>query len=137
MVTIHDIRANKLIEKLKEELKRNKDISPPDWVRFVKSGVHRERLPDQNDFWYVRSASLLRRIYINGPVGISRLRSYYGGRKKKGGKARHFRKSSGNMIRKILQQLEKSGLVEKDKKGRKISLKGRKFLNEIANEVSK
>ncbi|MFQ6056450.1 MAG: 40S ribosomal protein S19, partial [Methanosarcinales archaeon] len=86
---------------------------------------------------YIRAASTLRRIYLGGPVGIEKLRSYYGGRKKRGHKPAHFKKASGNIIRKILQQLEKAGFVEKAARGRKITNKGQKFLDRIAYEVRK
>lgn len=137
MKNVRTVPANKLIEKLKEELKKFEEIKPPTWVKFVKSGVHKERPPEQLDFWYVRAASVLRRIYLNGPVGVSRLRSYYGGRKSKGYRPAHFRKASGNIIRKILQQLENVGFIEKCKKGRKITSKGEKFMNKIAYEVER
>ena len=137
MVTVREVKTDKFIEKLKEELKNVKEISQPEWAKFVKSGVHRERPPQQKDFWYIRAASVLRRIYLNGPVGVSSLRSYYGGRRERGYKPAHFRKSSGNIIRKILQQLEKASLIEKVAKGRKITSKGQKFLDRVAYEVSK
>jgi len=137
MISVKEAPAEKLVNKLKEELKTFKEISPPEWVGFVKSGTHRERPPLQEDFWYIRAASVLRRIYIDGPVGVERLRSYYGGRKRRGHKPAHFKKASGNIIRKILQQLEKAGLIEKANKGRKISSKGQKLLDKIVHEVSK
>lgn len=137
MVTAREIPAEKLLSKLKEELKKIKEIQPTEWSKFVKSGPHRERPPQQADFWYVRTASLLRRIYLDGPVGTERLRSYYGGRRQKGCKPAHFRKASGNIVRKILQQLEKAGFVEKAGKGRKITSKGQKFLDRVAYEASK
>ena len=138
MVTVRDVESEKFISKLKEELKQIKDISPPEWSFFVKSGAHKDRLPEQADFWYVRAASILRRIYLDGPIGTERLRSYFGGRKRRGHKPARFRKSSGNIIRKLLQQLEKSELIEKaNKRGRKITNKGRKFLDKVASEVSK
>jgi len=137
MVTVTEVPAAKLIEKLKEELKKNEEIQPPAWASFAKSGAHRERPPKQKDFWYIRTASLLRKIYLEGPVGISRLRTYYGGKKRRGYKPAHFRRASGNILRKILQQLEKSGLVEKAKKGRKITSKGQKFLDKVAYEASR
>jgi len=139
MVTLKDVPADKLIAKLKEELKQVKEIQPLEWSYFVKSGVHNERPPQQEDFWYLRSASVLRRIYLDGPVGTERLRSYFGGRKGRGHRPARFRKASGSIIRKILQQLETAGLTEKNqnKNGRKISNKGRKFLDRIAYEVSK
>lgn len=138
MVTVRDVEPQKFINRLKEELKKIDDISPPEWSHFVKSGVHKERPPEQPDFWYIRAASVLRRIYLNGPVGVERLRSYFGGRKRRGHKPPHFRKASGNILRKLLQQLERAGLVEKtNRKGRRVTNKGRKFLDRIAFEVSK
>ena len=131
MVSVRDIQAAKFVANVKEELKTVKEIAPPEWSFFVKSGVHKERPPEQPDFWYIRSASVLRRIYLDGPVGTERLRSYFGGRKNLGHQPAHFRKASGAIIRKILQQLEAAGFIEKDKKGRKISNKGRKFLGTI------
>ena len=44
MVGVRDAPAQKFIERLKEELKKFKEISPPPWVKFVKSGVHKKGL---------------------------------------------------------------------------------------------
>jgi small subunit ribosomal protein S19e len=132
-----EVEPAKLVERLKEELKKMEEIKPPEWSRFVKSGVHKQRPPEQPDFWYLRAASILRRIYVDGPVGVERLRSYYGGARKRGYFPRHFRKGSGAIIRKILQQLEKAGLVEKTAKGRKIKPAGQRLLDRIAREMRK
>ncbi len=139
MVTVRDVDARKLVWAAKEELKQVKDIKPPDWSRYAKSGVSRQRPPEQPDFWYIRGASLMRRIYLDGPVGVEKLKTFYGGRKRRRTKPARFRKSSGSVIRKLLQQLETAGFVEKDKKssGRKITPKGRKFLDNTANKVAK
>jgi len=139
MVSVNDVPAEKLIGGLKEELKAIEDIKPVSWVRFVKSGVQKQRPPEQEDFWYVRSASILRRLYLDSPVGVQRLRTYFGGRKQYGHAPAHFKKTSGNIIRKILMQLEKAGLVEKaqDKKGRILTSKGRKILDSVAYRVGK
>jgi small subunit ribosomal protein S19e len=137
MVTAREVNSDKMIGKLKEELKKVSDISQPDWMKFVKSGPHKERPPAQPDFWFIRASSVLRRIYIDGPIGVSSLRSFYGGRRERGYKPAHFKKSSGNIIRKILQQLEKAGLVEKGQRGRKITSKGQKLLDKVAFEVKK
>jgi small subunit ribosomal protein S19e len=137
MVGVRDVPAQKLIDRLKEELKKFKEISPPTWAKFVKSGVHKERPPDQLDFWYIRSAAILRRIYLDGPVGVERLRTYFGGRKRRGRRPARFRKASGAIIRKILQQLEAAGFVEKKKDGRAITPKGQSFLDKLAYEISK
>jgi small subunit ribosomal protein S19e len=139
MVNARDVNALKLIAAAKEELKKVEGIKPTEWATYAKSGSHKARPPEQPDFWYVRSASLLRRIYIDGPVGTEKLRTFYGGRKRRGTKPARFRRASGSVIRKILQQLEAAGFVEKEKNGsgRKITAKGRKFLDNIAYKVSK
>ena len=135
MTTVFDVDPQKFVNLLKEKLKEIKEIKPPEWMKFVKSGAHRERPPEQKDFWYIRAASVLRRIYIDGPVGVERLRTYYGGRKRRGRRPPKFRKASGAIIRKILQQLEQAGFVQKTPKGRVITPKGRSFLDKVAKEV--
>jgi len=137
MVTVKDVPADKLIVELVQYLKQNvPQIRPPRWVAFVKTGSHRERLPDNPDWWYYRAASILRKLYLaEEPIGIETFRTIYGGLKRRGSAPPHFRKCGGSHIRKILQQLEKAGLIMKTPKGRVISSKGRKLLDELSNKV--
>ena len=80
MVTVYDIPADDLIRKLAEYLKENvSETTPPTWAAFVKTGAHVERTPSDPDWWYVRCASILRKTYKEGPIGVSRLRKHYGG----------------------------------------------------------
>jgi len=141
MPTIYDCDSSELVEKAAEELKKIDAIEPPTWTMFVKTGVHKERPPTKKDWWYVRSASILKQIYRLGPIGVSKLRTKYGGKKNRGVKTEHFYKGSGSIIRKIIQQLEKEGFVKKDQKnkhkGRVITAKGKKFLDDIAAKISK
>ena len=137
MTTIYDVPASALISKAAQQLKKEEYITPPDWSAYVKTGVHKEMPPSSEDWWYVRCASVLRRIYIDGPVGVSRLRSFYGGSGNRGSRPGHFLKGSGSIIRAELKQLEKLGYVRKMKGGRVISPPGQSFLDNIANEVKK
>lgn len=137
MTTVYDVPADLLIDKVAEELKEKENINAPDWADFVKTGVHRERRPQRRDWWYVRCAALLRKVYINGPIGISALRTVYGGKKNRGSKPEKFSRSSGAVIRNLLHQLEKEGLVEKVEKGRVATSKGKSFLDNISNELIK
>ena len=141
MTTMYDIDAQELILKAAEELKKIPEIKPPQWAPFVKTGMHKQRAPVKDDWWYMRSASVLRTIYRLGPVGVSKLRTKYGGKKSRGVKKEHFYKGSGSILRKSLQQLEKAGLVKFAEKGihkgRVITPKGRAFLDKIASNVKK
>ena len=137
MVTVFDISAGKLVRKTAEKLKEMPEVKPPDWLGFVKSGADRERAPEQEDFWYIRCAALLRKVYIKSPIGVGDLRKDYGTRKHRGVRPEKHKETGGAIIRRALQQLEKVGFVEKKKEGRRITSKGKSFLNKIAYEISK
>ncbi|MCX6657000.1 MAG: 30S ribosomal protein S19e [Candidatus Bathyarchaeota archaeon] len=139
MTTAYDVPADVLIGKLSGYIKENiKEVTAPEWAAHVKTGSHVERVPQVPDWWYVRTASLLRKLYMNGPVGVQRLRKEYGGRKRKGDAPAHHRKAGGSIIRTSLQQLEKAGLVDKvDKSGRVVSKKGRSLLDAMSTQIKK
>jgi len=137
--TPYDIPPSILIERLAKYLKDNIDsVRPPDWAPYVKTGVHAERAPQNPDWWYIRCASLLRKIYIRGPIGVEHLRSEYGGRKDRGTRPEHARKGSGAIIRKALQQLEEAGLVQTIKgKGRVVTPQGRSLLDSLSADIKR
>lgn len=135
MTTVYDVPADLLIRKVAEVLKSRQEIKPPAWAAFAKTGVHKEMPPEDPDWWYVRSAALLRRVYIDGPLGVQRMRSFYGGKKDRGSKPDAFRKGSGSVLRKSLQQLEACGFVAHDKSGRRIAPAGQSFLDAMAKDV--
>lgn len=133
MVTIYDVPANELIKEIAIEFKAK--FQKPEWVDFVKTGSHRERAPQDVDWYYMRLASVLYRVYKDGPTGTEGLRTYYGGRKARGVKPHIFRKASGKVIRCCLQVLEKDGMIKKLKKGRIVSPKGEAYLTKKAKEI--
>ena len=136
MPTPYEVPPSKLIEELANYLKNNVDeVKPPPWAPYVKTGSHVQRPPQNPDWWFVRCASLLRKIYLKGPIGIAHLRSEYGGRKDFGTRPEHVRLGGGSIIRKALQQLEAAGLVETTKKGRVITSKGRQLLDRLSTEI--
>ncbi len=135
-MTVREVNPKVILARLKEELKKLSELQPPQWSHFTKTGAHKERLPEQPDWWYMRAASLLRRVYLDGPVGISRLRSYYGGRQNRGQAPEHFRRAGGKIIRTILQQLEQTGLVRKvERGGRKVTPKGAAMLENLIKQI--
>lgn len=134
MATVYDVDPNMLIERVAQKLKGVDSIKPPVWATYVKTGRHKERIPDQPDWWYYRAAAILRQIYIR-PRGVSRLRRKYGGKKNRGHAPERFYPGSGSIIRKCLQQLEVAGFVKKGLKGREVTPEGRSFLDKIATEI--
>lgn len=138
--SMYELGAHEYNKKLAEALKKVPEFKAPEWAAFVKSGPSKSRPIDDEDFWYKRSASILRQIYKKKVVGVSRLRTKYGSKKNRGFKPEEFRKASGKIIRTILQQSDKAGFTEitlpikgvrKRKPGRQITDKGKKFLEAI------
>ncbi len=137
MANVYDVNAEKLIKKAAEELK--KDIKIPEWAKFVKTGAGKERPPVEKDWWYMRAASILRKIYINGPIGVEKLRKKYSTKKNMGHKPERVYVGSGKIIRTILQDLEKNDYIKftekKVHKGRIITTKGKKFLDNLSKNL--
>ena len=137
MAKVHDVPADMLIKKLTEILK-SEDINPPTWISFVKTGVHADKPPQQVDWWYTRCASILRKIYLNGPISITDMRSMYGGGKARGYGIASHRYAGGAIIRNAVHGLEKLGYVEKvEKKGRIVTKQGMKKLDNLSTEILK
>ncbi len=141
MPTMFDVPVNDLIEEAAKDLQKVPEIKPPEWSVFVKTGTHKERPPKREDWWFIRCAAVLRSVRKLGPVGVQKLRTKYGGKKSRGHKPEHFYKGSGNIIRKVLQQLEAAGLIKKaekeTRKGRVITPKGVSLLDKAAVRIYK
>lgn len=131
-VGVNDISANIFIEKLAAHLKSQGSIQQPNWSTFVKTSVARQFSPENQDWYYIRSAAILRRLYCEGTQtgnGMGDLRRMFGGCKDGSVVPRHFKLASGQIITTIIKQAQKLGYVEKSENGRKLSEKGKKFLD--------
>lgn len=137
---VYEVNAEKFISALASELKKLAEFKMPEWAFFVKTGVSKERVPENADWWYARAASILRQMYIRKIVGVNRLRVKYGGKQNRGVRPEIFRKSAGKHIRTMLQQAESAGLIEKIKgkrAGRRLTAKGKEFLDSLSNSLLK
>ncbi len=136
-MNIYDVNAGDLIPAVAAKLKEIKQIEAPSGAKFWKTGWFKEFPPeDAENFWFIRGASLLRKLYRN-PIGVNRLRKQYGGRTSNIVHLAHSAKGSGAIIRRVLQQLEKAGLVQKAAKGRELTNKGRSLLDKTAAELQR
>ena len=135
MAKVYDVPADILVNRLSEILKKE-DITVPEWTSFVKTGTHADKPPQNSDWWYVRCASILRKIYLHGPVSVNDLRSMYGGGRPVGYGASHHKDASGAIIRNAIHGLEKLDLVTKiEKKGRMLTKQGTQKLDRLATEI--
>jgi small subunit ribosomal protein S19e len=140
MATMYDVPIEDLIEAVAEKFGDEDAIERPEWMTIAKTGSSRELPPEQEDFWERRCASLLRKVAKDGPVGVDRLATEYGGPKSGTTRYRvspvHREDGSEKVIRVGLQQLADAGYVQvADGEGRRITGDGRSFLDATATEV--
>ncbi|MED5486478.1 MAG: 30S ribosomal protein S19e [Candidatus Thermoplasmatota archaeon] len=142
MTTFYDVPADLLVPALAQQLEANDKISQPDWAEYVKTGSHKERPPVQVNWWYLRSAAILRKVARMGPVGVNHLSQEFGGPKNRGSAPNRATAGSRHIVRTSLQQLEDSGLVMRKMNaagtrtlGRILTAKGQKLLDSVAHEV--
>jgi small subunit ribosomal protein S19e len=138
MATLYDVPADALIERVADEIAD--DLDEPEWLAFAKTGESRELPPQQDDFWQTRAASLLRKVAVDGPVGVDRLSTEYGGRKQGSTRyvvsSEHSTTGSKKIIRVCLQQLEEADLVETaEGEGRRVAPAGQRLLDETATAL--
>jgi len=117
---------------------RTGKLEVPSWVDIVKTAPYKELAPYDPDWFYIRAASVARHIYLRKSVGVGALRKLHGGRKNRGTRPGRHHEGSGSVDRKVLQALEKIGVLEENKKagGRSISRAGRRDLDRIAAEAA-
>jgi small subunit ribosomal protein S19e len=132
------IEPRLLIDNVAKKLESK--IKMPEWAKFVKTGAFKQGPPVQSNWWYLRAAAILRIVDLKGPIGVSKLRTKFGGKKNLGVKPDHYVKGSGKIIRVILQQLESVKLLEKAEKGihkgRITTPEGKKLLYSTSKELS-
>lgn len=165
-VTVKDVPANDFIVAYAAHLKRTGKMEMPKWADLVKTAKFKELAPYDPDWYYIRAgasralqretrhrwvvvagphepvapraASIARRVYLRGNVGVGAMRKIYGGSQRRGTVKERFALSGGSIPRHIFAQLEKMKIVEKDtegKGGRKITETGQRDLDSIAGQI--
>tara|TARA_Y100001936_G_scaffold50730_1_gene49288 strand:- start:23 stop:493 length:471 start_codon:yes stop_codon:yes gene_type:complete len=142
MTTYHDVPADLLIGELSARLSEMEAISPPEWSSIVKTGTHRERPPSQDNWWFIRSAAILRKVGKLGPIGANHMAQHFGGPKDRGVKPNRAVAGSRNISRTIMQQLFNAGLIESKMNvagnvnhGKVLTPKGQSLLDSVAHDV--
>merc|ERR1711977_811475 len=109
-VTVKDVPADEFIKSAAEFLKRQPKFDVPKYHDIVKTGTIKEFAPYDEDWFYVRSASILRKVYLAT--------------------------ASGAIIRKAMLELEKLEMMEHcSDGGRIITSKGRAEMDRIAGNI--
>ncbi|KAG5677219.1 hypothetical protein PVAND_006995 [Polypedilum vanderplanki] len=103
---------------------------------IVKTSKAKDLGPVNSDWFYVRCASILRRMYHRGPIGVGGVKKIFGSRKRNGVCPSHYCRADGAVSRRALQALEHIKLIEKHSDGgRKLTPQGQRDLDRIASQI--
>jgi len=133
--SIKDAETGKFVVALAAYLKKTGKVSVPDWVDVVKLSRGNELCPSDPDWYYIRCASLLRRLYNTNHIGVGNFAKVYGVKQRNGTRPAHHVHASTAVIRKALQSMEALGYVEKNEHGRSLHAQGRRLLDRISYQV--
>ena len=113
----------------------------------MKTAHFKDLAPYDQDWIYIRAASLAYQLYMRGKVGTSALKTHYGGLKRRGGQPPHQAQAAGKVIRYCLKQLQDAGLVGLSKfqaedgqeqvLGKTLTKKGTTDMDRIASQIVK
>merc|ERR1712094_29078 len=78
-VTVKDVPADEFIKACADYLKRQPKFDVPKFHDIVKTGVHKELAPYDEDWFYIRAASVARKVYLRSGTGVGALKKWYGG----------------------------------------------------------
>jgi small subunit ribosomal protein S19e len=108
-----------MINLINPSLARSGKMKVPEWVDLVKTNNRKELAPYDEDWFYVRAASMARHMYIRSddwpppnsplisslrsPIGVSTVKKIYGIRSNNGSSPSHWAAGSGGVARKALQ----------------------------------
>ena len=111
MITVKDVPAEAFINAYAEHLKKTQKVTPIKDANILKTGYSQELTPENEDWFFVRSAAIARTLYLRPERGVGHLRHVFGKRHKPGHKKRFHAVASGKVIRFAIQQLEKANIL--------------------------
>ena len=113
---------------------------------YYKTACYNDLAPYDQDWLYVRAASIAYQLYMRQKVGVLTLRKHYGGKQRRGTCKEISRIAAGKCIRYCLIELEKAALVGKMTyetkdgqsvlNGKALTKKGTTDMDRIAREIA-
>eukprot|EP00483_Globobulimina_turgida_P010895 UN10916 len=138
ILPVKDVNQQVFVRRLGHYLKKCGKIELPEWVDCVKTGYSKELPPNNQDWYYTRMASVIRRVYTRCPSGVSGLARRYGSKnRRRGVRPAHTARGARKIIRVSLQQFEKLGWMRKAERGRKLTVQGRNFMDEFSGRIKR
>ena len=134
--SIRDAPSWRWIKAVAKHFKNEGKLFVPNCTELIKSSFGRDRAPQNPDWYYIRTAAVLRRVYLRPGSGAGGLSKKYGIKQNRGSQPELATKGCRGLLRSCLQGLERMKLLEKGKnQGRVMTSSGRKLCDTIAHSV--
>ena len=134
--TIKDVKAFRWIKVMAKHLKQEGKLFVPNCTEYIKTSHGRERAPQNLDWYYIRCAAVLRRVYIRPGVGLGGLSKKFSNKKNRGSRPEIYCKAAKGPLHWCCKSLEGLKLIVKGKEsGRVLTKEGRKRCDTIASNV--
>uniref|UniRef100_A0A2L2Z8N8 Ribosomal protein S19 n=1 Tax=Parasteatoda tepidariorum TaxID=114398 RepID=A0A2L2Z8N8_PARTP len=76
--SVNDVNLHDFVKALSAHFKMSGKLKVPEFVDVVKTGMHTELAPYDEDWLYTRCASVARHLFIRSPACVGALTKIYG-----------------------------------------------------------
>ena len=134
--TVKDVKPFRWIKVMAKHMKQEGKLFVPNCTEYIKTSHGRERAPQNPDWYYMRCAAVLRRIYLRPGVGLGGLSKKFANKKNRGSRPEITTRAAKGPLHWACKSLEGLKLVTKGKEsGRVLTREGRKRCDTIASNV--
>lgn len=67
--SLKDVDQQEVVKHIAQFLKKSGKVKVPEWSDLVKLGTFKQLAPIDPDWYFIRTASIARRLYVRSPVG--------------------------------------------------------------------
>ncbi|XP_037955813.1 40S ribosomal protein S19-like [Teleopsis dalmanni] len=117
-------------------LKKSKKLKMPADAILFKAGKCKKLIPINADWFYLRCASILRRMYKRGPIGIGKLREMYGGRRRRAFRPRYFSIVADGLLIVVLKALSQAKMIKFVPGGRTLTYRAQRKIYRLAQIIA-
>lgn len=137
MEGVYRVKADPLIDGIRENLQNNQSITLPKDYVFIKTSHGKEFSPEDSNWFYIRMASIVRYAMCKGTVSLKGLCRKYSCRKNAGVRPSRYAKGSEFVIESAIEELKKIGWFSFDNKKDILTPKAKEILSEIMEKINK
>lgn len=132
---IYEVRPERFNAALKSYFKSCNRVALPQDYDIIKTGEGRELAPNDDDWYYMRMAAVVRQIAKNGAVTSEFLASRYGCVKNRGCRPSKYVPAYREIGDSVLENLKNMGWVDLSNTKDMLTEQGRTVVREIIEKV--